>query len=95
MQNYHNAYQNAVNNGATESDFEDWGSYNINGTNTSAWDTGSGDVNKQLADARLLFKLNDTGTPSQYFQGTASLGDPQYDSTILGYIFGDLKSKNG
>lgn len=95
LQNYHNAYNNAVNNGATESDFEDWGSYNINGTNTSAWDTGSGDVNKQLADARLLFKLNDTGTPSQYFQGTASLGDPQYDSTILGYIFGDLKSKKG
>lgn len=95
LQNYHTAYNNAVNNGATESDFEDWGSYNINGTNTSAWDIGSGDVNKQLADARLLFKLNDTGTPSQYFQGTASLGDPQYDSTILGYIFGDLKSKKG
>lgn len=42
-----------------------------------------------------MFRLNDTGTPSQYFEGSASLGEPLYDATTLNYIFGDLKSNKG
>ena len=97
LQNYHSAYNNAVKNGATEDDFKDWGTTAVGGSDnkTDAWTTGSGDVNQQLADPKLLFRLNDTGTPDQYFQGYSSLGKPLYDATTLGYIFGDLKDNKG
>lgn len=98
LEAFHDLMSTAKRAGATKSDFAGLGVANDKQgsriAGKSAWEVFSGDIDKQKSTVRYEFNLQDPGDSKNRFAGFMN-GDLQYNSSILGWIFDDLKSGKG